>query len=139
MTIFEELKARYSGKELEQALIDNCDEIMPSYAHTRQLTDEQLNERREKLSELLIEIDNLEQELKAFKDSINLNLKPKRVELGGMLTEIRNRYEEVSADVFVYLDHEMRRAFYVDNQGNVVNSRPLRAEERQGRLRAMND
>lgn len=139
MTVFEEIKARASGKELEQMLLDHCDQVIQDYKFNKPISDEEMNERRELLSEILIEIDHQERELAQAKERINLILKPKKREMKGILAEIRNNHQEAIENVFVYLDHELRRAFYVDNQGNVVHSRALRAEERQGRLRAMND
>ena len=114
-------------------LIDNCD-ARDETSYMKDLSDEELDIKRETLTTTFIKVFKLEEEKKkavqAFKDQIE----PMKEEARTLCEQVDTRKEEVTGTLFHFANHEESLMLTYDERGEFVSSRRLRPEEKQGKL-----
>ena len=113
-----------------QMLEDNCDRI-EEVGYMKPFTGEQLLEMKDRLSDLSIEINDIEIEKKASAELFKAQLKPLTEEPGKLLDNIRNKAEHTKEKCFKFVDQEAGYVGYYSKDGFLVESRPIRQDERQ--------
>ena len=113
-----------------QMLEDNCDRI-EEVGYMKPFTGEQLLEMKDRLSDLSIEINDIEIEKKASAELFKAQLKPLTEERGKLLDNIRNKAEHTKEKCFKFVDQEAGYVGYYSKDGFLVESRPIRQDERQ--------
>ena len=111
-------------------LEDNCDRI-EEVGYMKPFTGEQLLEMKDRLSDLSIEINDIEIEKKASAELFKAQLKPLTEERGKLLDNIRNKAEHTKEKCFKFVDQEAGYVGYYSKDGFLVESRPIRQDERQ--------
>lgn len=122
-----------SLQERIRLLRENCDsQEMTTYL--RDLTQEELDNKRETLVDNLIKASNLEDELDEIKDGFKTKMKPLKDANKILQQEVKTRKEQVSGNLYHMANHEDGMMETYDENGDLVSTRRLRPEEKQARL-----
>lgn len=105
-----------------------------SFAYTRSLTEEELNAEKDVFARRHMRKDQLQDELKAEQNRIKGELKEIETENAKTLEIITMEQKKCEDEVFLIPDHTTNTVAYVTKQGEIVHTREMRADERQGRL-----
>lgn len=116
-----------------QLLIDNCDDHEKT-SYLKDLTDEELDIKRETLTGNCISVFKLEEELKDIKAGYKDRIDPLKDETRELCKQVETRKEQVNGRLFHFADHEASIMNTYDELGEFVSSRRLKPEEKQARL-----
>lgn len=125
-TLFQE----YPENVRRQMLEDNCDKI-EEVGYMKPFSPDQLLDMKDRLSNVSIEINDIECEKKAQNDIFKAQLKPLAEERSKLLGNIRNKAEHVKGECYKFVDQEAGEVGYYSPEGFLIESRPIRQEERQ--------
>lgn len=117
-------------QERKNFLIDNADNVVEMDYHKAFESDE-LAQKKTEFAEKHIRIAILEEQIKDFKDKINLELKPLREEVNALRDDIKSKGRDVHEKVYQFLDEEDRMVGFYNAEGILVSSRPATKEELQ--------
>lgn len=117
----------------KQMLHDNCDAI-ESIGYTRSFTPEELAEKKDQLSEVCIEAAEIEEQKKLMVDEFKAKLKPFNERKTLLLGHLKHKSEYVKEDCYKMIDHEEGMVGYYNSNGDLIESRPVNADERQKRI-----
>jgi len=90
------------------------------------------------LSDALIQINALNDELREFKASHKLKTAPLQKKLTGLLGYIKHGSREITEEVYLMEDHKAGVMTSYDIEGNVVSERKMLPAERQTKMRLLN-
>lgn len=130
---------RELGKEIKDPksrvafLMDNCDSV-ETKGYMKRFTPEQLLKKKEHLSELAIEINDIDIEKKYVNEGFKLRLKPLVEDQKAILTGLKNKSEHVTERCFKFIDTETREVGFYNEDGELIESRPAYADELQGNI-----
>lgn len=116
-----------------QVLKDNCDSAEET-SYLKDLTDEELDIKRETLTTNCITSNRLEEELKEIKSEYKAKIDPLKEETRELCHQVETRKEECKGILFHFADHELSIMNTFDELGEFVSSRRLKPEEKQARL-----
>jgi hypothetical protein len=118
--------------ELERIafLRNNCDKVSEE-SYMKQFDKEELDSMKTKLSNLCIEIDDIETEKKLVNDGFKDQLKPIINEKAKLLGNLKNKAELVNEQCFIFIDTEDKMVGTYNKDGILVSSRPAMASEMQ--------
>jgi hypothetical protein len=116
-----------------QLLNDNADEII-LMSYTKHFNSEELSTQREQLSEKMIALNQLNDELLNIKAKFKLLMKPLDNEIAELLSNIKFKGKTVSENCFKLIDHESNQVGFYNIDGDLVSERSLMIEERQFKL-----
>ncbi len=94
-------------------------------------TDEEIRERKDDLAQTVIDIAKIQQEKKEVNDGFKSQLKPLENSKNILLEQIKNKAEYVTEECFKLISHEENMAGYYNSRGELIESRPIKKEERQ--------
>lgn len=114
-------------------LQDNCDSHDET-TYYRDLTPEEMDVRREQLSDNLIKLSEYEDNLTEIKDEFKEKMNPLKVSNKVILTEVKTRKAEIHGTVFNIADHDNGIMESYDETGEFISSRRLRPDEKQKQL-----
>lgn len=120
----------YPENVRRQMLEDNCDKI-EEVGYMKPFSPDQLLDMKDRLSNVSIEINDIECEKKAQNDIFKAQLKPLAEERSKLLGNIRNKAEHVKGECYKFVDQEAGEVGYYSPEGFLIESRPIRQEERQ--------
>lgn len=120
----------YPVEQRKQMLEDNADEIVEK-SYTRKFNSTERNIRRARNSEIDLELDEIDEELKAFKESIKNKREPLVTEKKRILDEIKSDGEFIKGKVYKMVDAEKREVHFYDEEGNCIESRRMTNEDLQ--------
>lgn len=110
-------------------LRDNADSIDET-TYMKDLSDDDLDSKREQLVTNLEKISSHDEELDAAKEAHKAATKPLKLENKVLLNEVRNRKTEVRGTLYSIADREKGVMVVYDDQGEFVSSRRLRPDEK---------
>ena len=113
-----------------QILRDSCDQIEERH-YTRKFEQSEINERREELAEVSIQINTIAQELKEITADYKGRLKPKEERRGRILDELKAGGEYVKSECYKFVDPDTGEAGWYSPEGYLLESRLMKPEERQ--------
>ena len=116
-------------KQRLQLLRDNCD-YQEETTYFKKLTQEDLDIKREQLSDNLIKLSTWEDELNLIKKEYKVKSDPLKVDNKKMITEIKIRKQQVTGVLYHIADHQNSIMETWDDRGEFVSSRRLRPEEK---------
>lgn len=116
-----------------QLLKDNCDDREET-TYYKDLSQDDLDIKRESLSDNLVKLSEWEDELTDIKKEHKVKSDPLKVQNKILLTEIKTRKQEVTGVLYHIADHEQVIMETYDEQGEFVSSRRLRPNEKQPKL-----
>lgn len=94
-------------------------------------SEDDLAEMKSRLSESSIERNALEDELSDIGKGLRGKIKSETKTIKGLLIYLKNKFEYQEQDVFEFDDQENGMMLTYNNQGELINSRKLRPNERQ--------
>lgn len=121
--------------------LDNLQAMAHSTEETsyfKVLTQEELDERRETLTENYIKISDLEAEKKQVTENIKAQQKPMQVENMELLTTLKTKSERIEGVLYHVDDQESGMMNSYDVNGEFISSRRLKPNERQGSMFKLN-
>jgi hypothetical protein len=114
-------------------LNDNCDTVEQK-SYMKRFTPDQILKKKESLSELSIQINDLEVQKKETVKEFSDTLKPLIVEKKEILVGLKNKAENVTERCFKFVDAESREVGFYNENGELIESRPAYADELQGNI-----
>lgn len=100
----------------------------------RELTQDELDSKREQFVDNAIRVSSLEDELTDYKEKYKALIKPHKDENSVLQVEIKTGKAEVNGTLFHMANHSEGYMETYDENGEMVQSRRLRPDEKQGRL-----
>jgi len=130
----------FSGKEtadeIRQILVDNCEGVEDMEVQKR-LTEEELTELAKDFADNNVELGKHTEALYAAKTVYKEAIKPIQSENKDIIASFKSKYKTVNEKVYRMANHESGMMEFVNLEGEVVSTRKLKPEERQGRLTPM--
>lgn len=101
-------------------------------------SEEDLAEMKTRLSEVSIDRDAFEDELRELSKGLREKIKASTNTFKILLVHLKNKFEYQSQEVFDFDDQEQGLMLTYNNQGELINSRKLRPQEKQTRIVNLN-
>jgi hypothetical protein len=120
-------------KQRLQLLKDTADKIEET-KYQKPLSQDDMDLRREKLTENCIRLSELEDEKKEAMAEFKEKMQPMVVENKLLLTEVKTKQQTVFGQLFHLANHESGFMETYDEDGLLVGTRRLRPDERQGSI-----
>ena len=117
-----------SPKDRIHHLEANADQVKDQ-TYMRELTPEELTQRKSEFTQESIEIAKIEDEKKKSMDNFKAQLEPHKLNHSKLLQDIKLGAEEVKGRVYVIVDHHTQMAGEYTEQGKLIASRPATAKE----------
>lgn len=117
-------------EQREQILRDSCDQIIERN-YTRKFDQDEINERKSELANVIIEIADLEQELAETRAQFKGQIKPLHEKVAKLRDELKVGGDWVKTDCFKFVDEESRMVGIYTPEGYLLEERPMTQEERQ--------
>lgn len=117
------------GDRLEQ--LKNSADKIENFSYPRELSNGEIQELQNSLSQDMIFVDRKEQDLKVAKEIFKAATKPVKQTIAKNLQLIRTQVEEVSEEVYLLKDIEEGKMGYYSKDGLLVFERNLRPDEMQ--------
>lgn len=115
-------------RERMEFLDANCDKIEEK-GYMKPFTSEQMQDYKEGLADVSIQIEEIEQEKKASASYFNEQLKPLVEERKEMVSNIKAKAKYVKEKCFKFVDREKKMTGYYNSEGELIESRPATASE----------
>jgi hypothetical protein len=121
-----------SPEERLRVLRDNHNSEHTSYY--KQLTQEEMDQRRETLADNSIKHFELSEELKEVKSDFKEKMEPLIRDNHRLMQEIKTGQAEVEGEIFFVPDHDASMMETFNSDGELIASRRLKPEEKQQRI-----
>lgn len=133
---------KFLGQDLKPServalLSDNCDAI-EEIGFTRRFSVDELNQKKEDLANVSIEISDIEEEKRELMADIKFRLKPLTEEKKIILEEVKKKSEFVQKECYKFIDHEAKTVGYYDETGELVSTRTIMPQEMQKTIFQLN-
>lgn len=125
------------GTAREDFLDANADSV-EEIGYQKRFTTDELLKKKDDLSTIAIEINDIEEEKKEAMHQFKERLDPLNKDKAKLLADLKNKSEFVNEKCYKVLDHERREAGYYNKQGELVYSRPMQAQEMQKTIYELN-
>lgn len=125
------------GSAREEYLDVNCDAI-ENIGYSRRFTTDELLKKKDDLSSLAIEINDIEEEKKEKMSEFKERLKPLEEDKKKLLSDLKNKSEYVNEDCYKIIEHEKKEVGYYNKLGELVYSRPIQSQEMQKTIYELN-
>jgi hypothetical protein len=125
-----------SAEERLNALRNNADKI-ESTTYEKELTQEELDAKREQFVDNSIDISKLEDELAEKKKEYKNKIEPIKLINRGLQREVKTKKKEVKGQLFHMANHSDSMMETYDETGELVSSRRLRPDEKQVRMQVV--
>lgn len=119
--------------ERRRILSEDCDGKEEGY-YTRDLSEEEILERREELVKVSLDLRQKEQEKKDWVDSWKLTVKPKVEMKELLLNELKSRQVEGSGNLYLIRNLDSGMMEYYAATGEFIKERKLKPSEKQIRM-----
>lgn len=117
---------------------DNLEAIAYSVeekSYTKNLTEEELNERKDEYSSVGIQLSELNESKKEILDSFKLKMKQPQERANELISSIKFKSEQRYGELFLVDDQNDGLMYSFDSQGICVDARPLTKKEKQLKLK----
>ena len=126
------------GKDLppsqrEAFLKDNCDAVVDT-TYMKRFTPEEIQAKKEKLSNVDIALNDIEEEKKDALADFKFQMEPLKEERKELLKNIKEKALLVSEKCFKMVDQNTRMVGIYNRAGDLVDERPALADELQGTI-----
>ncbi len=112
-------------------LLDANAEKKEEVEYFKQYTKEELDDVKDMISSVSIDMDNAMEAKKEASKEFNEKLKECKEKLKEALKIVRFKGQNVKEQCYLFIDIEEKRAGYYNSKGELVYDRPLKAEEFQ--------
>ena len=126
------------GKDLpplqrEAMLKDNCDAIVET-SYMKRFTPEEILEKKERLSSVDIDLNDVEEEKRDAIADFKAQMKPLKEERKELLKNIKQKSELITEKCYKMVDQNTRMVGIYNRAGDLVDERPALADELQGTI-----
>lgn len=125
------------GSAREEYLDANCDAV-ENIGYSRRFTTDELLKKKDDLSSLAIEINDIEEEKKEAMSEFKERLKPLEEDKKKLLADLKNKSEFVNENCYKIIDHDNKEVGFYNKLGELVYSRPIQKQEMQKTLFELN-
>jgi hypothetical protein len=120
-------------KDRQRLLTENADRIEET-TYFKPLSQDELDLRREKLTDNAILLSEFEDEKKDIMDTFKSKMKPLVDENKVIMEDVKRKQAEVTGKLFHMANHEEGLMETFDENGEFVSSRRLRPDEKQATI-----
>lgn len=99
--------------------------------YMKPLTDDELTQFREELAAAAIAKAMLDEELKSIKDEYKAKIEPHASKITESIEILKNRVQKITGKLHKFVDFESKTVYFVNDEGDVINARMMKPEERQ--------
>lgn len=117
-------------EQREEILRNSCDQILER-SYTRKFDQEEINERRSELANVIIQIADLEQELAEVRADYKGKIKPLQERVSKLRDELKVGGDWIKGDCFKFVDEEEGMVGIYSPEGYLLEQRPMTQDERQ--------
>lgn len=114
-------------------LVDNADK-REEFQFFKVYTEDDLNLFKTELSNVALEINDIEQDKKIAMAQYKDELKLPKEKFNNLLSNIKDKGELVEEDCYVFIDIDDNEVGYYDSEGKLVHTRQCKPEEKQRRI-----
>jgi hypothetical protein len=122
-----------SRHEKAEFLRTNATNIKEGF-YFKKFTEDELNEKKDTLVDTCINIDIKEEQFSDVKKTWSEEIKAIKKERSTLTSVIKQKGEDAEGEIFEFADHESGYMVSFDIDGNEINRRRLRPEEKQPNL-----
>ena len=112
----------------KQFLLDNADSVVEMDYH-KQFDSDELAKKKTELSEACIRINDIEEDIKDYREKANVELKPLKETRQKLLAYIKSKGRMVNEKCYCFIEHDDKMACFYNAEGILVSSRPATREE----------
>ena len=124
----------YTNKDQRIAFLkDNCD-LVTEKSYLKQFTPDELQQKKEQLSEASIEINDIEEEKKEILAEIKTRLEPFTTFKKELLKDIKHKASMKKEECYKFIDQTETMVGFYNSDGDLIESRPAFADELQGTI-----
>ena len=120
-------------EQREEILRNSCDQILER-SYTRKFDQEEINERRSELANVIIQIADLEQELAEVRADYKGKIKPLQERVSKLRDELKVGGDWIKGDCFKFVDEDEGKVGIYSPEGYLLEQRPMTQDERQGNV-----
>jgi|AntRauTorckE5430_2_1112549.scaffolds.fasta_scaffold00894_6 hypothetical protein len=136
--LYDESFRKLQPKDRHDNLASVCyEEAQKNY--TKNLTEEEVLDRKEEYAEMGLVISEMEDEKKNYLEAFKERMKPKKEKAQELLSSIKFKSEQRFGNVYSVDDQEEGMMYFFDDSGYCVDARPLTRDERQTRIKQLNN
>ena len=117
-------------EQREEILRNSCDQILER-SYTRKFDQAEINERRAELSNVLIQINDLDMELAEIRAEYKGKIKPLQERISKLRGELKVGGDWLKGDCFKFVDEEEGMVGIYSPEGYLLEQRPMTQDERQ--------
>lgn len=125
--------ANDSPEKRRQMLYDNCEKI-EELEYRREFDNEELAELKDNLSQFLIQLNTLEEELEEIKNDYKEKTKPLKQTIKETMNKVRDGSELIKQQCYKFMDWDQKQVGYYNDDGELVMERPMMKSERQSSI-----
>lgn len=118
------------GSAREEYLDANCDAV-ENIGYSKRFSTDELLKKKDDLSSLAIEINDIEEEKKEKMAEFKDQLKPLEEDKKKLLSDLKNKSEYVNEDCYKIINHDDKMVGFYNKLGELVYSRPIQSQEMQ--------
>ncbi|WNH10006.1 hypothetical protein [Thalassobellus suaedae] len=135
--LYDQALAEMPKEEVQSNLEAICYEI-EERSYTKNLTEEELEQRKDEYSTIGIKLSEINESKKEMMDSFKQKLKEPKLRSSELIKAIKFKSEQRYGKLFSVDDQESGMMYSFDTNGVCVDARPLTKEERQFKLKTVN-
>ena len=117
-------------EQREEILRNSCDQILER-SYTRKFDQDEINERRSELANVIIQIADLEQELVEVRADYKGKIKPLQERVSKLRDELKVGGDWIKGDCFKFVDEDEGKVGIYSPEGYLLEQRPMTQDERQ--------
>lgn len=117
-------------EQREEILRNSCDQILER-SYTRKFDQEEINERRSELANVIIQIADLEQELAEVRADYKGKIKPLQERVSKLRDELKVGGDWIKGDCFKFVDEDEGKVGIYSPEVYLLEQRPMTQDERQ--------
>jgi hypothetical protein len=117
-------------EQREEILRNSCDQILER-SYTRKFDQDEINERRSELANVIIQIADLEQELAEVRADYKGKIKPLQERVSKLRDELKVGGDWIKGDCFKFVDEDEGKVGIYSPEGYLLEQRPMTQDERQ--------
>jgi len=132
-TIYQDL-----GPDERVSTLEAMCDAKENFSYTKHLSRDELDEYRENLTDTMVKQSAIESEFADVKEEFKKKLKPVMRDVSQLFGIVKAKAIEVDELCFLIPDYNSGMMEYYNANGELVNSRRLKPEERQTAIRMIN-
>lgn len=118
-------------------LRDSADHVVENMEYSRQLTDTEIRQAKDKLTDITIAKSAIENEKKEVTKDYNRQIKDHSESQHVEMEKVKTGFITTNGTVFELVDYEEMMVYQYDSYGVFIRKRPAEARDRQTRIRAL--